>query len=105
DWRVAAAGRRPGRAPARIGRRRQPSARMTVVKICGLRSLPEARLAVQAGAHLLGFIFWPDGKRYIPPPEAARIISALRSESPGWSAVGVFVDPSPLQVRQAVEAC
>lgn len=78
---------------------------MTVVKICGLRSLPEARVAVQSGANLLGFIFWKPGKRYIAPADAARIISALRSESLSWSAVGVFVDPTPEEVRATAEAC
>jgi phosphoribosylanthranilate isomerase len=78
---------------------------MTVVKICGIRSLPEARVAVQSGANLLGFIFWKPGKRYIAPTDAARIISALRSESLSWSAVGVFVDPTPEEVRSVVDLC
>jgi phosphoribosylanthranilate isomerase len=78
---------------------------MTLVKICGLRSLPEARVALQSGAHLLGFIFWKPGKRYIAPGDAAHIIAALRSESLDWSAVGVFVDPEPAEVRDVVDEC
>jgi len=78
---------------------------MTLVKICGLRSLPEARVAVQSGANLLGFIFWKPGKRYIAPTEAARIIAALRAESLDWSAVGVFVDPSVDEVAEAARVC
>jgi phosphoribosylanthranilate isomerase len=78
---------------------------MTQVKICGLRSLPEARVALQSGADLLGFIFWKPGKRYIAPVDAARIIGTLRSESLQWSAVGVFVDPTVDEVIDATEAC
>ncbi len=78
---------------------------MTAVKICGLRSLAEARVALQSGAAYLGFIFWEPGKRYISPPEAARIISALRAESVDWSAVGVFVDPAPTYVEQVSDLC
>lgn len=78
---------------------------MTLVKICGLRSLAEARVALDAGANLLGFIFWKPGKRYIAPPEAARIIAALRAESLDWSAVGVFVDPTLGEAREAAEVC
>ena len=78
---------------------------MTIVKICGLRALPEARVAVNAGANLLGFIFWKPGKRYIAPSDAARIISTLRGESLDWSAVGVFVDPTLDEVREAAEVC
>jgi phosphoribosylanthranilate isomerase len=78
---------------------------VTLVKVCGLRSLPEARVALEAGANLLGFIFWKPGKRYIAPPDAARIIGALRSESRDWSAVGVFVDPTPDEVAAANDLC
>jgi phosphoribosylanthranilate isomerase len=83
----------------------QPSAR-TLVKICGLRSLAEARAALAAGADLLGFIFWEAGKRYIPPTDAARMIHTLRTESTTpWSAVGVFVDPSIEDVEAATMEC
>ena len=61
---------------------------MTQVKVCGLRSVPEARAALQAGADYLGFIFWKPGKRYIAPPDAAHIIAELRAESLDWAAVG-----------------
>ena len=46
---------------------------MTQVKVCGLRSVPEARAALHAGADYLGFIFWKPGKRYIAPTDAAHI--------------------------------
>jgi len=78
---------------------------VTLVKVCGLRSLPEARAAVEAGANWLGFIFWQPGKRFIPPAQAALIIRTLRSESSNWSAVGVFVDPSPAEVCEAAQLC
>jgi phosphoribosylanthranilate isomerase len=78
---------------------------MTLVKVCGLRSLDEARVALDAGANLLGFIFWKPGKRYVSPLAAARIISALRSETRDWAAVGVFVDPTIAEVEEAVALC
>jgi phosphoribosylanthranilate isomerase len=78
---------------------------MTLVKVCGLRTLPEAQAALDAGANLLGFIFWKPGKRYIPPTEAAAIVRALRRVSPEWSAVGVFVDPTVEEVDEATSVC
>ena len=78
---------------------------MTVVKVCGLRSLPDAQVALRAGANFLGFIFWKPGKRYIAPPEAARIIAALRTESLDFSAVGVFVDPTVKEVEDIARLC
>jgi phosphoribosylanthranilate isomerase len=78
---------------------------VTQVKICGLRSLPEARAALESGANYLGFIFWKPGKRYIAPSDAGRIISALRGDSLDWSAVGVFVDPTLAEVEAATTLC
>jgi phosphoribosylanthranilate isomerase len=78
---------------------------VTLVKVCGLRSLPEARAALDAGANLLGFIFWKPGKRYISPSDAAPIIDTLKTISQDWSAVGVFADPTPGEVDQALAVC
>ena len=78
---------------------------MTLVKVCGIRSVADGRTALEAGADWLGFIFWRPGKRFIEPAEAAAIIATLRAESLAWSAVGVFVDPSVDDVRQATEVC
>ncbi len=78
---------------------------MTLVKVCGIRSIADARAALHAGADMLGFIFWRPGKRFIEPEAAAVIIAALRSESLAWSAVGVFVDPSLAEVLHASVVC
>ena len=34
------------------------------IKFCGLTSLPDAQLAVQAGAWAIGLIFWPQSVTY-----------------------------------------
>jgi phosphoribosylanthranilate isomerase len=78
---------------------------VTLVKVCGIRSIAEGRAALEAGANFLGFIFWTPGKRYIAPSDAALIISTLRRDSLDWSAVGVFVDPSPGEVSEASDLC
>jgi phosphoribosylanthranilate isomerase len=62
---------------------------MTRVKICGIRRLEDARLAVALGADALGFIFWPTSPRFIEPRDAEPIAAEL----PAFVAtVGVFVD-------------
>jgi phosphoribosylanthranilate isomerase len=78
---------------------------VTLVKVCGLRTLSDARTALDAGADLLGFNFWMPGKRYIAPVEAARIIDTLKSRSTKWSAVGVFADPTLEEVEAATHVC
>ncbi|MCI0490335.1 MAG: phosphoribosylanthranilate isomerase [Blastocatellia bacterium] len=59
------------------------------VKICGVRSLEEARAASDAGADAIGFNFWPESLRYIAPEAAREIISGL---PPLIACIGVFVN-------------
>lgn len=50
-----------------------------LVKICGIRSVDEARIATEAGADLLGLMFVPHSKRHVGLPEAIRIAVAVRT--------------------------
>jgi len=65
------------------------------IKICGMRRAEEVEAAVEAGADLLGFNFWPGTSRYIPPSEAVPLIRSVPSHV--WT-VGVFVDEKPERV-------
>jgi phosphoribosylanthranilate isomerase len=69
------------------------------VKICGVRSLEEARLATELGADALGFNFWEQSPRYIDPDSAAEIVSRL---PPLVTYVGVFVNESPHRIADVV---
>ena len=62
---------------------------MTLVKICGITNLDDALAAVDAGADLLGFNFWPRSPRYISPANAREITNQLPSSI---LKVGVFVN-------------
>ncbi len=67
------------------------------VKICGVRTPEEAEAATAAGADALGFNFWPESPRYVPPDEAARIIARL----PAFiNSIGVFVNEDLNRVRE-----
>lgn len=63
---------------------------MTEVKICGL-STPEAlRAAAEAGADLVGFVFFPASPRALTPAQAGALSASLEG---GPQRVGLFVDP------------
>lgn len=61
---------------------------MVWVKICGIKTLPDALHCAEAGADAVGFVFAP-GKREISMKRAFLISSAL---PPGLKKVGVFVN-------------
>jgi len=59
------------------------------VKICGVTNWPDARLAVDLGAHALGFNFYPLSPRSISPAVAWEIARKL---PPLVATIGVFVN-------------
>jgi len=63
-----------------------PAAR---VKICGITRLEDARLAIELGAHALGFNFYEKSPRCLAPAEAWKILRKLPALV---ATVGVFVN-------------
>jgi phosphoribosylanthranilate isomerase len=72
-----------------------------IVKICGLREAEHARVAVDCGADLIGFVFAPT-RRYVAPEIVAEIIRDLPRSVP---TVGLFVDEQPAVVRSIAQTC
>jgi len=66
------------------------------VKVCGLASLEDARLAARAGADYLGFIL-AESPRQLSPDQLIKLTAALRKELPPDDCpdlVGVFLNQS-----------
>lgn len=74
------------------------------IKLCGLRTVEDARAAVLAGADLIGLVFVPGARRYVSPSIAAEMVSAVRQvagevERNAPEIVGVI---GPMQTFDAV---
>jgi phosphoribosylanthranilate isomerase len=76
---------------------------MAQVKICGITNAEDALAAIEAGAGLLGFNFYPKSPRYVSPSDARRIVEQLPEHV---KRVGVFVNEDAEGIaRIAAEAC
>ena len=67
---------------------------MTIVKICGITNIDDARAAIDAGADMLGFIFYPPSPRYVTPEQARNLVFEIRNSKFEIKVVGVFVNES-----------
>ncbi|MGH9221896.1 MAG: phosphoribosylanthranilate isomerase [Vicinamibacterales bacterium] len=74
---------------------------MTAIKICGITRLADAEAAAALGASYVGFVLWPGSPRAATLETVRRIVPAMpQSVTP----VGVFVDPTPEDVKAAAAA-
>jgi phosphoribosylanthranilate isomerase len=72
------------------------------VKICGITNYDDAVAAMDMGADLLGFNFYPGSPRYVTPERAMDIISKL----PGFiDTAGVFVNESVESIHETNAVC
>jgi phosphoribosylanthranilate isomerase len=72
------------------------------VKICGITRAEDAASAVEAGADLLGLVYYEHSPRHVSMEAAAAI---ARSLPPYVLRVGLFVDPEPRLVAEAIARC
>jgi indole-3-glycerol phosphate synthase/phosphoribosylanthranilate isomerase len=77
----------------------------TRVKICGITTRQDGLAAVDAGADMLGFNFYPRSKRYIPPEKCVRIVSALAQYTARVQLVGVFVNATRAEIEAIADDC
>jgi phosphoribosylanthranilate isomerase len=68
---------------------------MIRIKICGVTTPDDARMAADAGADAIGLNFYPKSPRFVTPAQAATIVRALH---PFTVPIGVFVGMALRQV-------
>ena len=71
------------------------------VKICGITTVADARLAVRAGANLIGLNFYPPSPRYVSESTAKAIRSILPRDV---RCVGVFVNAERERIADYVQS-
>jgi phosphoribosylanthranilate isomerase len=75
------------------------------IKICGITNLEDALAAIQCGADLLGFNFYPPSPRSITPEKCAQIQADLKKREKNITTVGVFVNLPIETVSSILEEC
>jgi phosphoribosylanthranilate isomerase len=75
---------------------------MTKIKICGIKTIDDALAAMDAGADLIGFNFYPKSPRYIDVGQCRDIMSVMRKYG-HIAYVGVFVNASIAEIRATME--
>lgn len=73
---------------------------MVSVKICGLTSIADAEMVVDAGADAIGLNFFEDSVRCVTQEVARAIVAAVGDRV---LTVGVFVDASEATIRSVLE--
>lgn len=91
--------------PLRDSSQRHESKNMTIIKICGIKTVDDALAAVDAGADYLGFNFYPKSVRFIEKQACAEITFILKKEFPHIKLVGVFVNSSVEEVKDILKSC
>ena len=77
---------------------------MTKIKICGIKTITDALAAMDAGADLIGFNFYPKSPRYVSVGRCRDIMSVMRRYGQ-IIYVGVFVNASVETICATLETC
>lgn len=73
-----------------------------IAKICGLKTPEAVDAAVEGGAALVGFVFYPPSPRSVDPAIVRRLCARVPA---GVRKVGLLVDASDARIAEILDAC
>lgn len=76
---------------------------MLKVKICGIKTIEAARTAAEAGADLLGLVFYPPSPRYLSNEAASTLVQEINKLARRPKLVGLFVNVPQAEMVAAIE--
>jgi phosphoribosylanthranilate isomerase len=77
---------------------------MTKIKICGIKTVDDALAAIDLGADLIGFNFYPKSPRYVEVGICRNIMAKVRNIG-RVICVGVFVNASADVIHATMDTC
>lgn len=77
---------------------------MTLIKVCGVTSIEDARFLAECGVDWIGLNFWRDSKRYVDRLRARTIAVEAKRIQPNIKVVGLFVNHSAKEIEAASAA-
>jgi phosphoribosylanthranilate isomerase len=78
---------------------------LTKIKICGIKTVNDALAAMDVGADLIGFNFYPKSPRYVEVGRCRDIMSVMRRYGGHIQYVAVFVNASVGEMFATMETC
>jgi phosphoribosylanthranilate isomerase len=75
------------------------------IKICGITNLDDALAAIEAGADMLGFNFYPKSPRCITTEACAEIQASITNRQSSINTVGVFVNAPADEITAVLDQC
>jgi len=75
---------------------------MVKIKLCGMTNWNDCRAAIDLGVDFLGFVFYKESRRYVPPERVRDIAQRINGKA---KTVGVFVEETEDEIDRMVDFC
>ena len=78
---------------------------MTIIKICGLKTIEDSLATCKAGADMLGFNIYESSVRHITPRICRPIVDRVKEKYPHVLCAGIFVNHKVEEIESIMKHC